>query len=106
MPLSVFSGLVSAVANVIDYAVQEFVKKECAADLINIIKDKLYPESQESLLQVALKGCSIKPENFPAVILPDGYGEVEPLVCEAEVVCDVLAVKTCMESLAFDNVCG
>ena len=78
---------------------------------MNSLQDTFYPEPEnanpvQQLFLTALSGCNIDRADFPAVSLPDGYGVVEPLDCEAEVKCDVEEVKTCMETLVFDNDCG
>ena len=106
----VFSGLIAAVDAVMKCAIDTFTAKKCVPDLVNGLKDTLYPENPTNPVQqvflTALSGCDIDPADFPAVTLPDGYGVVEPRDCEAEVKCDTAAIKPCMETLSFDNDCG
>ena len=106
----VFSGLIAAVDAVIKCAIDTFTAKKCVPDLVNSLKETLYPENPTNPVQqvflTAFSGCDIDPTNFPAVTLPEGYGVVEPRDCEAEVKCDTAAIKPCMETLSFDNDCG
>ena len=86
-------------------AVDEFVAQQCSKDIFMGLKDFLYEDVSPVVL--ALTGCGVDAADFPSVELPEGYGVVEPVQCEAELVCNVSKVETCLwDDLVFDNDCG
>ena len=58
-------------------------------------------------VRILLAGCSELLDQLPVPELPQDYGQVvEPVQCEAELVCDVAAAEVCMETLVFVDGCG